>query len=109
MARWTRERPVFQFRRSGAPQDPGFDPSKSEKTASDAGGPPFRPKVKGRRMSSNLASGHLMRWGNTSRSRFSKSFNFGPMGPWGRERDLGRWDGVSRGVTERLPGRLMRS
>ena len=71
--------------------------------------PPFRPKGKGRRMSSNLASGHLMRWVDTSRSRFSKIFNFGPVGPRGRDCDLGRWEGVSRGVTERLPGRLMRS
>ena len=109
MARWTRERPVYQFLRSQAPQGPGFDPPKSEKSATNASVAPFRPKLKVRRMSSNLASRHLMRWVNTSRSRFLKIFHFGPVGTRGRERDLGQWDGVSRGAAERLPGRLMRS
>ena len=104
MARWTRERPVFQFRRSQAPQDPGFESPKFPNMDPNAGGAPFRPQGKVHQMSSNLASGHLMRWVNTPRSRFLKIFHFGPVGPRGRERDLGRWEGGIKGCG-RTPSR----
>jgi hypothetical protein len=71
--------------------------------------PPFRPKVKGRQMSSNLASRHLMRWVNTSRSRFLKIFNFGPMAPLGRCVRESAWGRVWSGYGVRVPGRFRRS
>ena len=48
--RWTRERLDYQFRRSAAPQGPGFDPSKIANMGPNAGGVKFRPRTKGRRL-----------------------------------------------------------